>query len=39
MITDEMLAEAAAELAEAINASLPAPEECHHQFSAKFERK
>ena len=39
MITDEMIAQAAAELAEAINASLPAPEECHHQFSAKFERK
>ena len=39
MITDEMLTQAAAELAEAINASLPAPEECHHQFSAKFERK
>lgn len=39
MITDEMLAQAAAELADAINASLPAPEECHHQFSAKFERK
>lgn len=39
MITDEMLAQAAAELAEAINASLPAPEECHHQFSTKFERK
>lgn len=39
MITDEMLAQAAAELADAINASLPAPEECRHQFSAKFERK
>lgn len=39
MITDEMLSQAAAELADAINASLPAPEECHHQFSAKFERK
>lgn len=39
MITDEILAQAAAELADAINASLPAPEECHHQFSAKFERK
>lgn len=39
MITDEILAQAAAELADAINASLPAPEECQHQFSAKFERK
>lgn len=39
MITDEMLAQAAAELADAINASLPAPEECRHQFSSKFENK
>lgn len=39
MITDEMLTQAAAGLADAINASLPAPEECQHQFSAKFERK
>lgn len=39
MITNEMLTQAAAELAEAINASLPAPEECHHQFSSKFEKR
>lgn len=39
MITDEMMAHAAAELAEAINNSLPAPRECTHEFSSKFERK
>lgn len=39
MITDEMLAQAAAELADAINASLPDPDECRHTFSAEFERK
>lgn len=39
MITDEMMAQAAAELAEAINSSLPAPNECAHCFSATFERK
>ena len=39
MITDEMLAQAAAELADAINESLPDPSECNHQFSPRFERK
>ncbi len=39
MITDEMLSQAARELAGAINESLPDPHECNHQFSAKFERK
>lgn len=39
MITDEMLAQAAAELADAINESLPEPSECNHQFSPRFERK
>lgn len=39
MITDEMMAQAAAELADAINASLPEPSACNHQFSARFERK
>ena len=39
MITDEMLSQAAAELARAINKSLPTPSECHHEFSAAFERK
>lgn len=39
MITDEMLAQAAAELADAINESLPEPSECTHQFSPRFEKK
>lgn len=39
MITDEMLAQAAAELADAINESLPEPSECNHQFSPRFEKK
>lgn len=39
MITDEMLAQAAAELADAINDSLPEPSGCSHQFSARFEKK
>lgn len=39
MITDEMIAEAAAELNEAVINSLPDPHECKHQFSRKFERK
>lgn len=39
MITDEMMSQAAAELAKAINRSLPVPSECNHEFSAIFERK
>lgn len=39
MITDKMLAQAAAELATAINESLPEPTDCTHEFSAEFERK
>lgn len=39
MITDEMMAQAASELADAINESLPAPSECTHQFSPRFEKK
>ena len=39
MITDEMLTQAAAELANAINESLPAPEECNHHYSTRFARK
>lgn len=39
MITDEMLEKAAAELADAINESLPNPDECTHQFSPRFEKK
>ena len=34
-----MLAQAAAELATAINESLPDPKDCTHEFSAEFERK
>lgn len=39
MINDEMMEQAAAELADAINNSLPKPSECNHQFSTKFEKK
>ena len=39
MITDKMIAEAAAELNEAMLRSLPEPSECNHQFSPAFERK
>lgn len=39
MITDEMIAEAAEELNEAMINSLPDPHECKHQFSKRFEVK
>lgn len=39
MITDEMIAAAAAELNEAMINSLPDPNDCKHEFSKKFERK
>lgn len=39
MITDKMIAEAAAELNNAMLRSLPEPSECDHQFSPAFERK
>lgn len=39
MITDEMIAEAAAELNQALIDSLPDPHKCKHQFSKRFERK
>lgn len=39
MISDEMLKQAATELAMAMNESLPDPEECTHQFSPEFEKK
>lgn len=39
MITDEMIAAAAAELNEAMIMSLPHSRECKHQFSQRFERK
>ena len=38
-ITDEMMAEAAAEMNEAMLRSLPDPDDCHHEFSHKFKRK
>ena len=39
MLCDEVLRQAAEKCAEAIIASLPAPEECNHKFSDEFEEK
>ena len=39
MISDEMLSQAAGEVAEAFLASLPSPEECTHTYSKRFARK
>ena len=39
MLSEELLKQAAEELALAILDSLPKPEQCQHQFSEKFERK
>lgn len=39
MITDALMAQAAEELANAINKSLPEPGTCKHQFSPRFEKK
>ena len=39
MITDEMMAAAAAEMNDAMLRSLPKPEDCQHEFSRKFEKK
>ena len=39
MFSDEVLRQAAEKCAEAIIASLPAPEECNHKFSKQFEEK
>ena len=39
MLSDEVLRQAAKKCAEAIIASLPAPEECNHKFSKRFEEK
>ena len=39
MLNDEVLRQAAEKCAEAIIASLPAPEECNHKFSKRFEEK
>lgn len=37
MLSDEVLRQATEKCAEAIIASLPAPEECNHKFSKRFE--
>lgn len=39
MLSEEMLKQAAEELALALIESLPKPEQCQHQFSEKFEAK
>ena len=39
MLSEELLKQAAEELALAMLDSLPKPEQCQHQFSEKFERK
>lgn len=39
MLSDEVLRQAAEKYAEAIIASLPAPEECKHKFSKRFKEK
>ena len=39
MLSDEVLRQAAEKCAEAIIAGLPAPEECQHKFSKRFEEK
>ena len=39
MLSDEVLRQAAEKCAEAIIASLPAPEEYNHKFSGEFEEK
>ena len=39
MLSEELLKQAAEELALALNESLPNPEQCQHQFSEEFERK
>ena len=38
-LSDEVLRQAAAELATALNDSLPPPKECQHKFSDAFEEK
>ena len=39
VLTEELLQQAAAELATALIDSLPPPNECHHKFSDGFEKK
>ena len=38
VLTEELLQQAATELATALNDSLPPPNECQHKFSDDFER-
>lgn len=38
-ITDEMMAEAVADMNEAMLRSLPGSDDCHHEFSSKFNRR
>mgnify|MGYP000791630242 FL=1 len=37
-LTDEMLTQAAKQVAASMKASLPVPEECRHEFPPEFER-
>ena len=39
VLTEELLQQAAAEMASALNDSLPPPNECRHKFSESFEQK
>ena len=39
MLSDEVLRQAAEKCAEVIIASLPAPEDCNHKFSKRFNEK
>ena len=39
MLSDEVLRQATEQYAEAVIAGLPAPEECNHKFSKRFEEK
>ena len=39
VLTEELLQQASAELAMALNDSLPPPNECQHKFSNAFEEK
>lgn len=39
VLTEELLQQAAAELATALNDCLPPPKECQHKFSDAFEEK
>ena len=39
LLTEELLQQAATELAMALNNSLPPPDKCQHKFSDEFEEK